>query len=124
MGAHGVQDFEKLEKTFIQWVNEEAREIVDSERLLPAVVKLGYAPQSIIDVSKDYDYIIMSSHGRTGFSRFLLGSVPEKELRLAHTPVMILEDDVAVGNFIRILVTTDFYENSAHSYVYALYFAQ
>src|SRR5690625_6280008 len=99
MGAHGVQDFEKLEKTFIQWVNEEAREIVDSERLLPAVVKLGYAPQSIIDVSKDYDYIIMSSHGRTGFSRFLLGAVAEKVLRLAHSLVMIRVDEVDVVNF-------------------------
>src|SRR5690625_5930091 len=102
MGAHDLQDFEKLEKTFIQRVNEEAREIVDSERLLPAVVKLGNAPQSIIDVSKDYDYIIMSSHGRTGISRFQLGFVAEKVLRLAHTPVMILEDDVDDSNFERI----------------------
>lgn len=124
MGAHALQDFEKLEKTFIQRVNEEARKIVDKDRLLPAVVKLGNAPQSIIDVSKDYDYIIMSSHGRTGFSRFLLGSVAEKVLRLAHTPVMILEDDVDVGNFERILVTTDFSENAGHAYPYALEIAQ
>src|SRR5690625_1120455 len=41
MGAHTLQDFEKLEKTFIQRVNEEAREIVDKDRLLPAVVTLG-----------------------------------------------------------------------------------
>src|SRR5690625_2716254 len=34
MGAHTLQDFEKLEKTFIQRVNEEAREIVDKDRLL------------------------------------------------------------------------------------------
>ena len=66
----------------------------------------------------------MSSHGRTGFSRFLLGSVAEKVLRLAHTPVMILEDDVDVGNFERILVTTDFSENAAHAYPYALEIAQ
>ena len=34
--------------------------------------------------------IIMPSHGRTGLSRLLLGSVAERVLRLAHCPVMVL----------------------------------
>lgn len=124
MGADALKDFAELEKTFEQRVNEEAREIVDEDRLAEAIVTLGNAPQSIIDISKDFDYIIMSSHGRTGFSRFLLGSVAEKVLRLAHTPVMIVEDDIDVGNFDRILVTTDFSDNAAQAYPYALEIAQ
>lgn len=124
MGAHALQDFAELEKTFQSRVNEEAQDLVDESRLSEAIVNLGNAPQSIIDISKEFDFIIMSSHGRTGFSRFLLGSVAEKVLRLAHTPVMIIEDDIDVGNFERILVTTDFSDNAADAYPYALQIAQ
>lgn len=35
--------------------------------------------------------IIMGSHGRTGLSRFLLGSVAERTLRYAHCPVLIVK---------------------------------
>lgn len=34
--------------------------------------------------------IVISSHGRTGISRLLLGSVAEKVIRLAHCPVLVL----------------------------------
>lgn len=36
------------------------------------------------------DMIIMPSHGRTGLTRWLLGSVAERVLRLAHCPVLVL----------------------------------
>lgn len=35
--------------------------------------------------------IIMGSHGRTGLSRFLLGSVAERTLRYAQCPVLIVK---------------------------------
>lgn len=35
--------------------------------------------------------IIMTSHGRTGLSRFLLGSVAERTLRYAQCPVLIVK---------------------------------
>jgi len=37
------------------------------------------------------DLVVMPSHGRTGFSRVLLGSVAERVLRLAQCPVLILK---------------------------------
>ena len=37
--------------------------------------------------------IIMPSHGRTGISRLLLGSVAERVLRLSHCPVLVLRGD-------------------------------
>ena len=36
------------------------------------------------------DLVIMSSHGRTGFSRAILGSVAEQVLRLSHKPTLII----------------------------------
>lgn len=35
--------------------------------------------------------IIMGSHGRTGFQRFILGSVAERTLRYAQCPVLIVK---------------------------------
>lgn len=36
------------------------------------------------------ELIVLSSHGRTGISRLLIGSVAEKVVRLAHCPVLVL----------------------------------
>jgi nucleotide-binding universal stress UspA family protein len=36
------------------------------------------------------DLIVMPSHGRSGVSRLLIGSVAERVVRLAHCPVLIL----------------------------------
>jgi len=43
----------------------------------------------------DYDLLVMPTHGRTGVSRYLLGSVTEKVVRLASTPVLTAHIDVA-----------------------------
>ncbi|MEZ6094353.1 MAG: universal stress protein [Pirellulaceae bacterium] len=43
----------------------------------------------------DAGLIVISSHGRTGVSRLLLGSVAERVVRLAPCPVLVLRDDSA-----------------------------
>ena len=37
------------------------------------------------------DVIVLPSHGRTGLSRLLIGSVAERVVRLAHCPVLVLK---------------------------------
>lgn len=41
------------------------------------------------------DLIVISSHGRTGLSRLLIGSVAERIVRLAHCPVLVLRKEHA-----------------------------
>lgn len=118
------QNFENLEEKLTSRVKEVAEEIVEKSLLDDPTVVLGNPAESIIDASENYDYIIMSSHGRTGFSRFLLGSVAEKVLRLAHTPVLVVENESDVGNFKKIMVTTDFSDNAADAYPYAIDIAE
>jgi nucleotide-binding universal stress UspA family protein len=45
----------------------------------------------IVQAAQDYgcDMIFISSHGRTGLSRLLLGSVTTKVLALTHMPVLV-----------------------------------
>ena len=40
---------------------------------------------------KKAELIVLPSHGRTGLTRLLLGSVAEKVVRLAHCPVLVLK---------------------------------
>lgn len=124
MSTKMYQKFEDLEQTLHDRARDIAEQFVKPQRLEKPIIGLGNAAQGIIDTSVDFDYIIMSSHGRTGFSRLLLGSVAEKVLRLAHTPVMIVENESEVGNFERILLTTDFSENAAYAYPFAKIIAE
>ena len=58
----------------------------------------------------DQDLIMMPTHGRTGLSRYLIGSVAEKVVRLATTPVLTVwmgTDDRLVFPYERVLVPTD-----------------
>ena len=54
---------------------------------------LGDPPTEILRVAKDnhVEMIVMSSHGRTGLERILLGSVAEKVVRRAKCPVLIFK---------------------------------
>lgn len=56
-------------------------------------VKVGDPSTEIVDYAKEIeaDLIVMPSHGRKGVSRFLLGSVAERVVRLSHCPVLILK---------------------------------
>jgi nucleotide-binding universal stress UspA family protein len=50
------------------------------------------AGDEIIDASKKVaaDLIVMSTHGRSGLSRWLLGNVAEKVLRHSEVPVLLV----------------------------------
>lgn len=124
MSTKMYKSFEDIESTLTKRVKELSKEVVEEQYLDDPIVTMGNAAQSIVDTSEDFDYIIMSSHGRTGFSRFLLGSVAEKVLRLSNIPVMIVENESNVEDFKKILVTTDFSDNATGAFQYALDIAQ
>ena len=74
------------------------------------------------------DFMVMGTHGRRGFERWIMGSVTERILRHAPVPVLILSDahaDLRVPPHIReILVTTDFSKGTNDAMSYALSLAQ
>lgn len=52
---------------------------------------------ALADFARDQqaDLIVIASHGRTGLTRLLLGSVAERVVRLASVPVLVLRDPSA-----------------------------
>lgn len=124
MSSKVYQDYEDIENSIRLQLNKIVEEHIDEKQLGEVLVHIGNPAQSVVEVSEEYDLIIMSTHGRTGFSRFLLGSVAEKVLRLSPVPVMVVENESEVDNFQKILVTTDFSENSTAAFPRALEIAK
>ena len=58
-------------------------------------VRIGEPGSGIADLAEELKVglIVIPSHGRTGMSRFLLGSVAEKVVRLAKCPVLVLKNE-------------------------------
>ena len=52
----------------------------------------GSAPYAIVEASRLYkvDLIVMTTHGRSGLGRLILGSVAESVLRGTTTPILLL----------------------------------
>jgi nucleotide-binding universal stress UspA family protein len=86
-----------------------------------AVEILEYVTETAVDL------LVMGSHGRTGFERFMLGSVTEKVLRRAPCPVLTVpceEDHGAQPVFKNVLCGVDFSEASKRAARLALSLAQ
>jgi len=124
MSNQVYQDYESIEQSIRERLELIAEENLDEEHRGDLIVHVGNPAQSIVEESESYDLIIMSTHGRTGFSRFLLGSVAEKVLRLSRIPVMVVENESDVDSFESILVTTDFSDNAEAAYPHALNIAK
>ncbi len=78
-------------------VEEEFRKSVRNDERLKGIdftTMFGEPGSRICDYASQCDagLIVMSSHGRTGFSHLLLGSIAERVVRSAPCPVLILRE--------------------------------
>lgn len=64
-----------------------------------SAIAVGRPPQTIVEVAggenedvdaPEFDHLVIGSHGRTGVSRMLLGSVAEKVVRESPIPVTVV----------------------------------
>lgn len=125
MPSAQVEDYDQIEQTISQRLSEIPNsEELDKKLFTKPLVSIGNAAQAIVEESQDFDMIAMSTHGRTGFSRFFLGSVSEKVLRMAHVPVLIVNRERKLTDINRILLTTDFSEHSKEAFPTAREIAQ
>ncbi|WP_128476317.1 universal stress protein [Halorussus pelagicus] len=72
---------------------EEAQTVADDYGVtLESATEMGRPAQTIVEFAEDegFDQIVMGSHGRSGVSRILLGSVAETVVRRATVPVTVV----------------------------------
>lgn len=76
-----------------------------------ALVVEGDRSQAIVDtaIKQDVDAIIITTHGRTGLSRWVMGSVAERVLQSGPCPVLLIRNQGPDASNIpqRILITLD-----------------
>jgi nucleotide-binding universal stress UspA family protein len=72
-------------------IAEQAAEMDPDLDLQTCVVSAPRVAEAIADHATEhgFDMIAISSHGRSGFKRLILGSVAEEVLRHAHVPVLV-----------------------------------
>lgn len=101
-----------------------------SDRIKSAVLVGAVVPR-ILDQARECraDLLVVGTHGRSGFERFLLGSVSERVLRKAPCPVLTVPGQVErvppdTVPFKRIVCAVDFSEASLGALEYALSLAR
>jgi nucleotide-binding universal stress UspA family protein len=124
LGGAAYHNFGELEILLAERLSEFVSEHIPSDKLNDPIISVGNPAQAIVDASDGFDYIVMTTHGRTGFTRFLLGSVAEKVLRLSSVPVLVVEEESEIDNFENILITTDFSDNATAAFPFAIKFAE
>lgn len=63
------------------------------EKIQASIIMLeGSVPDTILGIAEEThtDMIVMSTHGRTGLKRWLIGSVADRVVHQAHIPVMLI----------------------------------
>ena len=77
-----------LKRKLAELANDEIEELVP---VYPHVVP-GRAFEEIVSLARAFfcDLIVISTHGRTGMSRAIIGSVAERVVRHAHCPVLVV----------------------------------
>jgi nucleotide-binding universal stress UspA family protein len=75
-----------------QYLTRIAAKMKDQGVEVEPVLMSGRVTESILDYAKDngVDLIAMCTHGRSGLSRLVLGSVAEKVVRRASIPVLLV----------------------------------
>ena len=84
--VHAPEAKERARQRLVTWIEE----VGVSGVPYSVHARFGYPARDIVDYAKNHhlDLIVMATHGRTGVRRMLLGSVAEKVIRTAASPVL------------------------------------
>jgi len=105
----------------VQQMNDDAQRGLDASvreatalgaKQVTSSLMSGAPWQAIVDAAKAADLIVIGTHGRTGLSRILLGSVAEQVIRHAPCSVLAVRADTEAASFHHVLCAVDFSEAS------------
>ncbi len=84
--------FTQMESEAAAYLREKQAQLESKGLEAACTVKAGYPAGHIIDFAEDSEgsLIVMSTHGRSGISRWVLGSVADRVLRAAYRPILLI----------------------------------
>jgi nucleotide-binding universal stress UspA family protein len=85
-----VEENEKAKAT--EYLKQEAAKLNNTGFIVHTTILEGSAAEQLIDFaqSNKVDLVLMTTHGRSGVSRFALGSVTDKVVRSISVPVLVI----------------------------------
>jgi nucleotide-binding universal stress UspA family protein len=100
------QSLEQSQQELIEYLEGLKAKKAHPALKLRTIVTAGDEAGVIVDtaLTEEIDLIVMATHGRSGFSRWMLGSITEKVLRTAPCPVLVIREDKPLSH---IMITLD-----------------
>lgn len=83
---------EEMEEETQEYLKIETEVLKKGGTKVSSVMREGPIPETILSVADEThaDVIAMSTHGRSGIQRWLMGSVADRVVHHAHIPVMLI----------------------------------
>ena len=94
------KQIEEKKNQAIEYLNKAGESLSSKGATVTARVEVGNAPQEIVKVAEEINasLIAMSTHGRSGFSRWAFGSVTDRVLRMeGRIPIIMVRAPKAKG---------------------------
>ncbi|MEJ7652408.1 MAG: universal stress protein [Chloroflexia bacterium] len=94
----------ELAESEVKRLTEEAEEylsqVAPSTSRFRTDVRTGSAVEAIVEATREHDasMVVMTTHGRTGLGRVLLGSVADGVLRQGEIPLLLVRPRILVGD--------------------------
>jgi nucleotide-binding universal stress UspA family protein len=91
---------EKMIADIHQYVSETTKKLRDEGFDVQGVVLEGFAGEELLRYENrvNPDLVVMATHGRSGFERFVFGSVAERVLKMGKTPVLMVKPEGDLGD--------------------------
>jgi nucleotide-binding universal stress UspA family protein len=109
---------------------ERLEDLMDEDYLdgieVSEVIQFEKAFDGVIKISKknDIDFIVMGSHGASGFNEMFIGSNTEKVVRYSDVPVLVIKNDTDTFNADNFVFASDFSDEVKKPFEKMLQFAK
>ena len=86
------KEAEQIEKKIMDYLNKAGEGLRSKGAIVKCKVEVGSAAEEIIKAADEInaDWIAMSTHGRSGLSRWAFGSVTDRVLREGNKPMLMV----------------------------------
>jgi nucleotide-binding universal stress UspA family protein len=90
--GEGRQITDAIEEEALDYMKTEVTKLQNEGAKVTAITRDGTIPNTILEVAEEThaDVIAMSTHGRVGIQRWLMGSVADNVVHASHIPVMLV----------------------------------
>lgn len=90
----GDSDLAEMERTDARaYLDEKCAELSTRNLAATSELRSGSIVRELLGAARDGDLYVMASHGRTGMTRWFMGSIAEEMTRQSRVPVMLVRSE-------------------------------